>query len=246
MIFRKRFSMGLMMVFALFAAPVCKSENLDKQMKNSDLLRSCDERVSILERRLSDLNRQFEALEKSNNEATRYEEIKDLKKGLMESEQRLTDISNQLNENMVKRMTWQLTWFLGLSTLLISSFAIVLSYRRRDFEHKVEEISQSSYKNAIQAAQRDIVFLNIHEKPLSARKDYSRKLLRQTNVDTARLRVKQGESSDVIAGANILSRLGVPDIDVPILRYAKKRKGLSVETYETLERAISDLKKKPK
>jgi hypothetical protein len=75
---------------------------------------------------------------------------------------------------------------------------------------------------------------------------YPVELLRQMNVDTARLRVKQGESIDVIAGANILSRWGVPDIDVPILRYAKKRKGFSAETYETLERAISDLKNKHK
>jgi hypothetical protein len=246
MIFRKLFSMGLMVVFILCGAEVCKSGNLDKQSENSDLLRSCDERVCILEKRLNDLNGQFEALEKRNNESTQYEEIKDLKKELKEYEQRLTDISNQLNENMVKRMNWQLTWFLGLSTLLISFFAIVLGYRRRDFEHKAEEISQSSYRNAIQAAQRDMVFLDIYEKPLSVRKDYRWKFLRQMNVETARLRVKFGESSDVIAGANILSRWGVPDIDGPILRDAKKRKWLSAETYETLERAIGDLKKKPK
>lgn len=220
-----------LLIFTLFAAEGCQPGNSDQTRIDYNLLRRNVERINILEKE---------------------------QKGY---EQRFTDVSNQLNENMVDRMDWQLSWFtifLAMITLL-NSGVIVLGYKYlrnkvrdrvnpplKKFERNSEAILRTVYENTIKTAQGQIALIDVSKRSPDTFANYVKQILRQMNTEIARLRVSLGDSDEVIAGANILSQWGTLDIDVPILRGALKREGLLEEAKETLERAIRDLEKKPK
>lgn len=185
---------------------------------------------------------------------------------------KVEQMDEKLTDTMLNRMQWQFGWLAGIvmGTIavigIINSLVMLLIIRSLREKMKNEsslytkelERLKFKYVNAVDAAkegalsilQASSIVLDAVENVLERTKaeeisvQMKELILRRTETTRSRLEVTLGKSEEVITGANMLSELGTPNMDVKILREALKREGLSKEAYKTLERAIEDLEEK--
>jgi len=223
----------------------------------------CDknaERIEVLDRfekNLEDCKKQFEQCRESEHDIKDFDErLKQLENEIRVYDKRINDVSRQLNEGMVARMKWQLAWFaiiLAAVIFVTNSLLAVISWVTQkqavgkalyNFKAKADINFEKIYRGAMEV----VVICNkitdfARQFPETPQ---TKEVLSELDKVRARFQVSFGNSTEVIVGTNILSQLGEPDKDIPILRDAIKREGLSDEVKETLKRAISDLEKKSK
>ncbi len=107
------------------------------------------------------------------------------------------------------------------------------------FERRTRGTAAIAYKNAMAFCQLCLACEDAADRlDLPAQ---TRAYLMNVGIEGARVMVRSGESPDVIAGANTLSRRGTLGEDGRVLREGLERSGLSEEAYETMQRALEDL-----
>jgi len=210
----------------------------------------CLQNIKVLNKNIGKIEKKLE--ENKTNDC--IEDIKELEKKLNDFDVKLCHVSVELNENMVGRMGWQLTWFLILLAIvpIVLSVLSWLGYKLLERKLKLplakfKDDSKSTlgyvYNDAKLLIRTQRSLLD-NQKSLSEDSYGTEKTLRQSEIIAARMQVRLGDSQNVIVGANILSQLGETNEDISLLTDAIKREGLSEEVRETLERAIKDLKRK--
>jgi hypothetical protein len=230
----------------------------EKCDKNTDCKRTLSEvrdKMMYYEIKL----REWEGKNRDTNDC--MPRLRKLENEVIDNYRKINEVGRELNRDVVGWLKLQAQWFAIFLTIVIlcNIGAAWIGYKHlrtqvgnrvnpplNKFKLNSEAILQSAYKNTIREAQRQIAFIDVSKKPPDVFADYVKQVLKQMDIETARLRVSFGKSDEVIAGANILSQIGDPDNNIPILRESLKREELSDEDRETLERAIRDLEKKRK
>jgi len=102
---------------------------------------------------------------------------------------------------------------------------------------KADAASEAMYETAMALYQ-----VTINHAEDSELGSHAKAALRRAEMFLARVQVRFGPNSDVVAGANKLAHWGKPG-DVELLRNALRRKGLSSDAREAMDRTIAGLQR---